>query len=163
MPRPAICPLTCIFVATTNSQHFLADSEHRRNPVLMVEEEGSIDLDWLVENREQLWAQAVRELTDEKARRNARGALVVALPPHLWAEANEASAQHRAVSDLGDFLANYLSSDASVNWIPAAELLSARQGAGFRPGNGEVSKLMAALGWERKKVAGVQGWGRRQS
>ena len=50
-------PRSTVFVGTTNQQHFLADETgSRRFWVIRI---GRIDLDWLRENRDQLWAEAV--------------------------------------------------------------------------------------------------------
>lgn len=50
-------PRSTVFVGTTNQQHFLADETGSRR--FWVVRIGRIDLDWLRENRDQIWAEAV--------------------------------------------------------------------------------------------------------
>jgi hypothetical protein len=49
-------PRTCIFVGSTNDPHPLQDTQNRR---FMPNACGTVDLDWIRTNRDQLWAEAV--------------------------------------------------------------------------------------------------------
>ena len=49
-------PRTCVFVGTTNNEHFLRDNENRRFMPIHVKQ-GNIA--WIKEQRDQLWAEAV--------------------------------------------------------------------------------------------------------
>jgi putative DNA primase/helicase len=55
--KPVNEPRRCVFVGTTNERRFLKDptGERRWWPV----EGGAVDLDWILANRDQLWAEAV--------------------------------------------------------------------------------------------------------
>ena len=52
---------THIFVGTTNSSEFLSDTENRRSVVLTIPDGKSIDLQWIAQNRDQLYAQVIAE------------------------------------------------------------------------------------------------------
>lgn len=73
-------PRSCIFVATTNETNYLRDTTGNRRfwPV----EVGTIDLENVARDRDQLWAEAaLAEATGEP----------LVIPPELWADAAEAT------------------------------------------------------------------------
>ena len=122
--------MTAIIVGTTNKFDPLVDDEHRRFPVLTIERGRYVDLGWVQENRQQLYAQAayeyqyiMPELIMDAQNRNGGVGLVggkmddalgmifneaeqvsVRIPDRYWGAMGERSAQHRETSPLEEFL-----------------------------------------------------------
>ena len=94
-------PFTFIMVGTTNRRYFLTDEYNRRFPVITVPEE--VDMGWLREQREQLFAQAVDRF-DRGFYTEGHGRVAIRMDENLWQAANDLSAKHVVESMLGVFL-----------------------------------------------------------
>ncbi len=148
-------PRSSIFGATTNQDDFLRDESgtgsRRWHPIQV---RRPVNVAWLLENRDQLWAEAVvrwraRELTyltrEEEAEREKLAGEFYQLDP--WEGA----------------ITRWLATAPEVQLLPALERYFVTSGdifggaLGFRrsdPGVGEARRLgglMRRLGWERKK------------
>jgi predicted P-loop ATPase len=116
--RRVDAPRRCIFIGTTNDDEYLQSQTGNRRfwPV----KTGTIDIDALRQDRDQLWAEA--------ADVEAKGDPLV-LPKELWAEASSAQDERRQHDPWDDVLANvpgaiYSSDDGTeLEWIKAQELL----------------------------------------
>lgn len=93
-------PRRCVFVGTTNDARYLRDSTGNRRflPVAV----GRIDLEAVRRDREQLWAEAVREW------RSAPHPAALTLPRVLWAAASAEQEQRRLVDPWEDAVSAYL-------------------------------------------------------
>jgi predicted P-loop ATPase len=147
---PVERPRQFIIIGTTNSAEYLADATGARRfwPVKV----GRFDVDGLVRDRDQLWAEAVvREASDESIR----------LKEELWSSAGEHQEQRRSVDAWEDALERCVEElDISpsgrvqvitdVLWnhlgieVARRDLPSARR----------ISEIMQRLGFERAKVRG---------
>ena len=149
-------PLSCIFVATTNTRGMLSDIEHRRNPVIEVPRGFDIRLGWLQENRQQIWAQVVHEYDSGAFRVDENRRTVVELPSRLWESAGRHSEQYEAESALRVWLENHLN---NRDTIVSADLYTALRDANVRYSNRDLSTQMAALAFVsvRAYVDGARG------
>ena len=109
-----------IIVATTNKKYFLGDSEHRRYPVVEIPVGCQVNLAWLQENAQQIWAQVAAEF-DAGAYLEQDGRTGVRLPQHLWRHANEASRQFESEDPLRVWIASHL---RERDWISSDKLHS---------------------------------------
>lgn len=90
----------CIFMGTTNCDDYLKDDTgNRRYWPVEVNVTGPIDLDRLVADRDQLWAEA--------SAREASGESLV-LPPELWEDAAAEQADRTVADPWIDLLWNYI-------------------------------------------------------
>lgn len=134
-------PRSCVFAGTTNSAEYLRDpTGHRRFwPVST----GRIDLEALLEDRDQLWAEAVhRERIGES----------ITLPPELWNEAAQVQGA-REIADpwldrLGELLEGLVGRISTVNLFEAlgVDLAKANQAD-----KGRVGAAMKRLGWAKSR------------
>lgn len=151
-----------VFVGTTNEAEFLDDPTGARRfwPV----EAGVFDLEALVADRDQLWAEAFEIFTtaeEETARQW-----------HLTPEESELLAEHHARYARGDtwrerleeWLVGSIVAEARIQGITAERLL--REALGLEPrdqhrGNSmRVASLLASMGWTKRKTlhAGQRAW-----
>ena len=96
-------PLSFICVGTTNRTQFLTDTDHRRFPVIRVPDGENVDLDWLLANRSQVWAQVAARY-DAGVYREASGETAVRMDEDLWRVANENSKKYEITSKLAVWL-----------------------------------------------------------
>ena len=149
--------MTFIIVGTTNNLHFLTDTEHRRNPVIVIRDDWKVPTDLIVAERAQIYAQCAAEFDAGQWWEAKNSNHAVRLPQEFWAEANERSATHELPSPLRDWLADFLKVDwqghgpHATQHIPSSKLTEAlhAQDTGFRGqiANQELSRAMQALGY----------------
>lgn len=128
--------LRCIFAGTTNEKQMLVDTENRRFPVV---ECTQIDVDSLRADMPQIYAE-VKAQHDKKATE-------IALPRHLWAQANDATDPYRLLSEFEVWASEYLdglnevaAAVLTANWIASDQFT--------RVSNAARSAIMTKLGWE---------------
>ncbi|MBW1796542.1 MAG: PriCT-2 domain-containing protein [Deltaproteobacteria bacterium] len=132
---------TCLIYATNNQFEFMDDEtgDRRYHPIVV----GSVDLKWIKENRDQLWAQGI---DDFKANGQA------------WKEALElapdATKDHRTTDIWEDVVVDYL--DTCIGNVTTSEILSnainmdiSRQHRGEQ---NRVGKILRKHGWKNKPV-----------
>lgn len=138
--HPVSWPRQCVLFGTVNSEAYLRDTENRRFWTVRT---GKIDLDWLRENRDQLWAEA--------AHREAAGESDV-LPRELWPYAAEVQQSAREGDGWADALAPIFGS-IRAGRIASADvwLLLGRREAyrHARSDNRRLTEVMRELGWQR--------------
>lgn len=129
-------PRQCIFFGSTNEPKFLKDDENRRFWPVNV---GEIDLDALVRDRDQLWAEAATAEASGES---------IELPRRLWAAAAGVQAAHHeedpwvdAISGvLGDMVGKVRSTDI---W----NILGIVVGRQTQADNRRLGSAMRHLGW----------------
>jgi predicted P-loop ATPase len=132
-------PRRCIFIGTTNEDEYLQSQTGNRRfwPVGT----GTINIDALRRDRDQLWAEAAEiEAQDQP----------LVLPQDLWGEARTQQEERRQSDPWDDILAHvtgilYSSADDAATeqeWIKATELL------GHLQINKRLRKVMDRLGWK---------------
>ncbi len=138
-------PRQAIFIGTTNENTYLRDQTGNRRfwPIRT----GTIDLDGLRRDRDQLWAEA--------AEREARGESI-SLPPELWEDAAREQAGRLEEDPWIDKLANLrgkaygdvvrLETQHILTDVLSVELRQQTQAHSKR-----LATLMRKLGWEPKK------------
>ena len=147
--------LTAIIVATTNAKYFLTDNSHRRNPVVEVPQGFAIDLEWVLKNREQVWAQVAHEYDQGLFHEYGGGVetqVAVRLPPHLWVEANDASREYEEEDELGVWLAANL--EWVVGWESGDALRKRVRAAHIRTNNQQFGEEMTKHGWQKRQTYG---------
>ena len=147
--------LTAIIVATTNAKYFLTDNSHRRNPVVEVPKGFAIDLEWVLKNRKQVWAQVAHEYDQGLFHEYGAGVetqVAVRLPRHLWVEANDASREYEEEDELGVWLASNL--EWVVGWESGDTLRKRVRDAHIRTNNQQFGEEMAKHGWEKRQTWG---------
>ena len=100
---------------------------------------GEIDLDWLKENRDQLFAETL-------CYPNFEGEKVVELPKELWEEQEERSHQHRITSELEDYLKEKLPKDGDY-YIKKTDLTEYLRDKEVKYSNHDLHNTMTAMGW----------------
>lgn len=136
-------PRQCVFIGTTNSTQFLFDSSGNRRfwPVLV----GEIDVEAIVRDRDQLWAEAsVREAAGESSR----------LDPSLYAAAGAAQDERVAVDPWVDLAENALE-NYSTGRIVCRDMwavFSIPDGLKTPAHDTRLGETMRSLGWERAKA-----------
>lgn len=138
-------PVPCIFVMTTNNRGMLSDTEHRRNPVIEIPKGKSVNLAWLQENIQQLWAQVVQEYDNEYYRIDETGTLTVELPPDLWAAAGENSRRHEVETEIRVWLEQHLATRASIT---SAQLRADVRSAKVKCTDQAFGQAMKSLGYD---------------
>ena len=153
--------IKAVLVLTTNAAEFLGAGENRRHPVLEVPEGKKINLQWVQDNVNQLWAQAVAEYHSGMFK-NELGATQVVLPERLWDEAKKVSARYQAAGGLEAALEKILGSKTET-LIPGRDIWNALPRPFARVSTAEFSDAMRQLGYkpDRGKALGrdrVRGW-----
>jgi predicted P-loop ATPase len=144
-------PRQFILVGTTNDRNYLADSTGARRfwPV----EVQRFDVQWMLDNRDQLWAEAAKREADGESNR---------LPEHLWEAAGEEQEKRRQVDpweshlraallkadELHDYRDGKTRVAASYLW----NVLSMDTERQSRRDQMRVSEIMQRLGFTRTKV-----------
>lgn len=145
---PVEQPRQSIIVGTTNSYSYLTDSTGNRRfwPIRIT----GFDIDWLRENRDQIWAEAyVREQNGESIR----------LSPSLYAHASMQQERRRAEDPWEMKLAEVFTEDKKWRLSPDEVWLTLGIGIDKRDprSNGRVLKAMESLGFRRVTVRTEEG------
>ena len=105
-------PTTWLFrhmvIATTNQLDFLADTEHRRNPVIEIPHGEKIELEGLREIREQLFGEAVQKFKDGNYWSPEKENYIVTLDEGLWEDANVDSSMYESISPYDTYVGKAL-------------------------------------------------------
>lgn len=147
---PAEFPRQCVFAGTTNNQKYLRDQTGNRRfwPVKV----GSIDVDGLKRDRDQLWAEAAhREAREESIR----------LDPSLWQEAAVEQDERREEDPFTIMLGEKLgTSTGKIKVTDVFDLLGIPPGMRTQDQNTRVGNAMRALGWEhvQRRFGGSPEW-----
>ena len=163
-------PMTAILVGTTNSDSVLTDNDNRRYPVLTIENGEEIDLHWIADNVESLWAQAFGELQDilEMADPTAAtygdiqnpesgivfndtGGLRVQIPTSFRAAIEARAKEHRQISPHEEWLSEKLSNCPNAR-VYGQPLFMQFVAAFPRAPSREFADGMKALEWQKRKV-----------
>ena len=143
-----------IQIGTTNSKNYLADPTGARR--FWPCEVSKFDVAWIIENRDQLWAEAVhREASGESNR----------LPEHLWAAAGEQQEKRREIDPWEGLIRHALLSNVDAHsyedghtrvvttflWDSIGVLPDRRT----RRDQLRLSEIMQRLGFERTRVRPV--------
>jgi len=137
-------PRRCIFIATTNEDEYLQSQTGNRRfwPVRT----GTIDIDALRRDRDQLWAEA--------AAIEAKGEALI-LPKDRWADASNAQDERRQHDPWDDLLASVPAiAYGDEEWIKVSELLVVLQITADRANTETYRRLkrsMQRLGWSKGK------------
>jgi hypothetical protein len=136
-------PRRCVFVGTTNSAAYLRD--HTGNRRYLPVATGTIDLDALKRDRDQLWAEA--------SWLEAKGETLT-LPAHLWSDAAEKQGDRMIDDPWLDRLRAYAEFRPDKTRFLSEELLEQALEVHCSRRNQNdakrVSMLMAKLGWRHK-------------
>lgn len=101
-------PRRCVFIGTTNSGGYLADSTGgRRFWPLRMEDTARVDLEWIRGNRDQLWAEAYASFCDGEP---------WTLPQHIWSEAADRQKAETVEDPWADTLRSFLAARAEGKW-----------------------------------------------
>ena len=144
--------MTAIMVGTTNNKQFLADSEHRRHPVLWIQAGRQIDTQWLYNHKRQIWAQAVAEFDSGRWWEPQMQQYAVRLPADLWEEANENSKLYEIETSLGIFMESTLNRLKPHLAVSSRELHETLRNSFGRYDNQEFSQAMSVAGWESDRI-----------
>ena len=152
-----------VFVGTVNESEYLRDPHGARRflPVVVIND---VDIARLLENRDQLWAEAVElfnngfkwwvlpsEAEDEQEKRFVQDSWEEVIGPWLAGRATRGGDGYKAYPDRVTFSAGV----AVVDWVTTTELLSwglhieiAKHG---RPEQMRVATIMKRLGWHPQR------------
>ena len=137
-----------IFAATTNAQEFLRDTTGaRRFPVVPC---GTIDLDALERDRDQILAEAVVE-----AKKMLPSAITI--PPALWAAQTEQAETRRLVGGFEEWITTYVEKHerkggGAIIATSLRETMSEEiKGTPQMPNNAEFSQVMQRLGFRHRR------------
>lgn len=133
-------PRQFIMGGTSNPSEFLSDTENRR---FVVVECGDIDLEWLGQNVDQLYAETIAcHGTEEKH---------VFLPDHLWPVQEADNEKYRIVSPVEEVLNMWLPRDGNRT-VAATTVQEKMQSAGLGSIDPrQIAKPLRAMGWQRKQ------------
>jgi len=141
-------PRKFVLIGTTNDDRYLMDTTGNRRflPVRCMGGPGSIDVEGLIRDRDQLWGEA--------ATREAQGESLM-LPAHMWSIAAETQERRRMPSPIETTLMELLEG-IDEGFIGNVDLKAA---VSLRPGQGEIRheklvyETMKRLGWHRPENA----------
>lgn len=138
-------PRQCVFIGTTNDDEYLLDSTGNRR-FLPIEVE-HIDLPGLIEDRNQIWAQASHQWKMNPSEKE------LILPEYLWEVAEREQAMRRVADPLEFKLEEYLSNvDEEIDFIAQSDIIS--------PVLGKASSDMSMYDMRRisRAIYSVDGW-----
>ena len=159
-------PMSGIMMGTTNKEHILTDDENRRHPVLTIE--GPIDLEWIRDNIEQIWAQAYAEFYDMLERYHTgqsvdekmEGILIseagkprVQIPERFWVEMAERTDRHRQPSELEDWLRDEFLPLHDGYYLKGQMLVDSARARFGKVFSQELGHSMRACGWNKHRVS----------
>ena len=141
-------PFTFIVAGSTNNARFLTDLDHRRTPVLTIADDRGVNLQWLQDNRQQIWAQVADEYdrgvySDPAEQYGA----AVRLPAKYWQEANDRARRHEVETALGVWLDTRLAdTDRIDSNVLHEEMRDPAKGFGKTWSNKDFAQEMERLG-----------------
>ena len=136
-------PRQCILIGTTNESVYLRDQTGNRRfwPVKV----GTVDIEKLKTDRDQLWAEAVHRFKAGEA---------WTMREEFWATAAAEQADRAAGDPLQEALEDRLGefTDARIPTSDIWTLLGMEQGRGKQADAARIGQAMKRLGWERAKM-----------
>lgn len=133
-------PRSCIFIGTTNDQHPLRDHSNRR---FMPIHCGTGDVEWIRQNRNQLWAEAVKRYNDGEA--------WWVNDPNLATECVSAQEEARQDDAWEAILAEKLVRQDRILIQEAAEMLGVKHDRLDKATQMRVSSCLQAIGFVRRR------------
>jgi predicted P-loop ATPase len=136
-------PRQCILIGTTNESVYLRDETGNRRfwPVKV----GTVDIEKLKTDRDQLWAEAVHRFNAGES---------WTMREELWATAAAEQANRAAGDPLQEALEDRLGefTDARIPTSDIWTLLGMGQGLGKQADAARIGQAMKRLGWEKAKM-----------
>lgn len=159
-------PRTCVFGGTTNESHFLSDpTGNRRYWPVEVAVRGPMDREWLVANRDQVWAEA--RALHAAGKRSYIGRDEPELEALVERHQRERMIQSPDIGRVADFLRKYVPDHCSTREIYNAVFTEPGSAQRSRPiprkDIHEIRDTMLSLGWaQTKKIDGIAMWTRTE-
>ena len=131
-----------VCAGTTNSTKYLKDTTgNRRFAPIACPKDQPLNIEWVVENRDQLWAEAVEA---EKT----YGPLHI--PKELWEEAGKQAELRRDVDPAEEFLNDAVSGDELIGFVRTETLRELLKNADYQRAmndNAMIRRVMEKNGW----------------
>jgi predicted P-loop ATPase len=140
--EPSEVPRQFILIGTTNDDRYLKDKTGNRR--FMPVKVGTIDLEALRAERDQLWAEAYW--------RYQRGLPANCIPEDMWSEAAEAQAARLLEDPVQELLEEWFSEQTGV--VEKRCIRQALDSDGFRPSqalDNNITRIMTALEWQSSR------------